>query len=323
MGLEVREEESMVDDSGSGASERPDHEHEGGWKPSEESSLKAQGQTPPRKRTTVLRDRGTATAARVKASSAGTFWARLSAVDFMNSSLILGALALMSLLPFLTVLAAAAGGDIRRTIITRMGLNHEAAAAVERLISSGHRAVTTLSVFGGAWLVLGAFGISSTLQGWYRKVYDQPSSAGAAKVLAAQALWIAAFLAYITVQVLIGRHVGPFGRHVLPFVAAFTFAVIFWTFSAYVLLLGKVRWRALLPAGVATGICLTGLSVFSALLFSSSVVSGDQNYGPVGVVTALLSYFIGFGVCIHLGAVFGRMWNERHEAATPPGAATE
>jgi hypothetical protein len=74
----------------------------------------------------------------------------------------------------------------------------------------------------------------------------------------------------------------------------------------------------MLPGGIATGFCLTGLSVFSALLLSSSIVSGDENYGPVGVVTALLSYLIGFGVCIHVGAVFGRIWNERHESPTIP-----
>jgi hypothetical protein len=96
------------------------------------------------------------------------------------------------------------------------------------------------------------------------------------------------------VQVLIGTQEGPLGGHVLIFVAELVFAVIFWTFSPYLLLLGKVTWRALLPTGLATGFCLTGLSVFSALLFSSSVVSGEQQYGPVGVVTALLSYLIGF-----------------------------
>ena len=30
----------------------------------------------------------------------------------------------------------------------------------------------------------------------------------------------------------------------------------------------------------------------------------------------LLSYAIGFGVCIHLGAVVGRMWSERHMTVT-------
>jgi membrane protein len=194
-----------------------------------------------------------------------------------------------------------------------MGLNHQAAAAVDGLISSGETAVTTLSVFGLAWVVFGSFGISATLQSWYHKVYDEPPSQPAAKQLTAQAFWLVAFLAYLTVQVLIGRQVGSFGAHVLIFVAQFGCAVVFWTFSPYLLLLGRIAWRAALPGGIATGLCLTGLSVFSALVLSSSVVSGNENYGPVGVVTALLSYLIGFGVCIHLGAVFGRIWNEHHE----------
>jgi hypothetical protein len=28
-------------------------------------------------------------------------------------------------------------------------------------------------------------------------------------------------------------------------------------------------------------------------------------------VIALISFLVGFGVCVHAGAVFGRMWNER------------
>jgi hypothetical protein len=132
----------------------------------------------------------TATAARVKASAPGAFWSRLSAVDFMNSSVILAALSLMC---FLAVLAAASGSDLRHTIIIRMGLNHRAAAAVNRLMSSGQRALTALGVFGGAWLVLDAYGISGTLQGWYQKVFDRPPAA-TTKGVAAQSLWIAGFL---------------------------------------------------------------------------------------------------------------------------------
>jgi membrane protein len=70
----------------------------------------------------------------------------------------------------------------------------------------------------------------------------------------------------------------------------------------------------LLPAGVATGFCITGLGIFSALLFSDQITSGQKSYGPAGVVIALISYLVGFGVCIHLGAVFGRMWLDRRPA---------
>ena len=94
-------------------------------------------------------------------------------------------------------------------------------------------------------------------------------------------------------------------------VLTFVFAALFWWCSAYFLLFGKVPWRRLLPAGIATGFCVTGLGVFSSLIFSAEVVSGQKAYGPAGVVLALITYLVGFGVCLHLGAVVGRMWNDR------------
>jgi membrane protein len=55
--------------------------------------------------------------------------------------------------------------------------------------------------------------------------------------------------------------------------------------------------------------------VFSALFFSKTIISNAHTYGPIGVVMVLVTYFIAVGVVVHLGAVFGRMWNERHTAA--------
>jgi hypothetical protein len=63
---------------------------------------------------------------------------------------------------------------------------------------------------------------------------------------------------------------------------------------------------------------VTGLAVFSALIFSGQITSSYNDYGAIGVVTVLLSYLIGFGVCLHLGAVAGQVWNERN-TPTPGG----
>jgi uncharacterized BrkB/YihY/UPF0761 family membrane protein len=71
----------------------------------------------------------------------------------------------------------------------------------------------------------------------------------------------------------------------------------------------------LLPAGVATGACITGLGVVSWLIFSDQVTSGQKSYGPAGVVIALISFLVGFGVCLHLGAVFGAEWRAERAAA--------
>jgi hypothetical protein len=64
---------------------------------------------------------------------------------------------------------------------------------------------------------------------------------------------------------------------------------------------------------VATGACLSGLGIVSWLFFSDQVTSGQRSYGPAGVVIALITFLVGYGVCLHAGAVFGRMWNE-HQA---------
>jgi membrane protein len=209
----------------------------------------------------ALVDKGTATADRVKAGSVGTFWSRLNAVDFMNSAFVLAVFFMISLFPFLAVLDAAVGGDIRRTIITRMGLNGQAAKDVDGLISSGHQALATLSVLGAVFLLLGAIGIAATLQAWYLRVYDQPAPHGAVKQFVYRLLWVAGLLVYISLEVLVGRQVGPTGGHVLIFVCEFAIAVLFWWWTVHFLLLGKIGWRALFPTALATGFCLTGLGV--------------------------------------------------------------
>ena len=67
-----------------------------------------------------------------------------------------------------------------------------------------------------------------------------------------------------------------------------------WTL--HVLLLGRLGWGELFAGGIATAVCVTGLSVFSSLLFSGPIVSSDNDYGPIGVLMFLLSWLVGIGV---------------------------
>ena len=265
-----------------------------------------------RPKTRAWRDQATATAARVKTGPVGTFWSRLGAVDFMNSALMFAGLFLVCFFPFLAVVDAATGRNTDRTITDRLGLNAQASHDVDALISAGHQTVSALSVLSAIVLVLFAIGIPGVLQAWYEKVYHQTAPYGGLRQFTRKLIWLAAFLAYLWLQALVGQQVGPAGEHVLIFVCEFAISVLFWWGTVRFLLDGRIGWRALLPAALATGFCLTGLAVFSALLFSGSVISGETSYGPIGVVLVLLYYLIGAGVCLLLGAVFGQMWNERH-----------
>jgi membrane protein len=121
------------------------------------------------------RDKGAATADRIKTGPIGTFWSRLSAVEFMNSALMFAGLFLVCFFPFLAVVDAAVGRNTQKTITDRLGLNAQAAHDVDALISTGHQTVSALSVLGAIVLVLFAIGIPGVLQAWYEKVYHQPA----------------------------------------------------------------------------------------------------------------------------------------------------
>jgi membrane protein len=259
----------------------------------------------------ALRDGGARALAQVKTRAPGKYWSHLTAVDFINSSFAFSALALICGFPFLAVVNAVVGGDVRQAIITRMGLNDQAARDLNSLIASGHHAVATLTAFSAVLLVLGAMGMASTLQQWYQRIYDQPPVQSAFQRMRYQAAGVVAFPIYIAIEVEVFKAIGRAGGgKIAIFALTFVFAVLFWWWSAYFLLFRKVSLRKLLPAGIATGFCITGLGIFSSLLFSEQITSGERSYGPAGVVLAVTSYLVGFGVCLHLGAVFGRAWND-------------
>jgi membrane protein len=247
---------------------------------------------------------------RFQDSAAGRFWSELSAADFMNSSFAFAALAVLCAFPFLAVTSAAIGGDFRKAIVSRMGLNAQARHDLNGLISTGNQAVATLTWISAIVLVLGAIGLASTLQAWYHRIYEQTPPKGLLRHVAYQVAGVAAFTLYISGQVWLFDQVRPIGGRGLVFLLTFATTVLFWWLSAYMLLYRRVSLRRLFPAGVATGACITGLGVFSALVFSGQITSGQRSYGPAGVVLALISFLVGFGVCLHLGAVFGRMWND-------------
>jgi membrane protein len=243
-------------------------------------------------------------------SAAGRFWGQLSAADFMNSSFAFAALAVLSAFPFLAVSSAAVGGDIRQVIVARMDLDIEATRAVDSLIATGNQAVATLTWVSAIILVLGAVGMASTLQTWYHRIYEQVPPRGLLRHVAYQLAGVLAFAAYISAEVWLFDKARAAGGRGLIFLLTFVLAVLFWWWSAYMLLYRRVSLRRLFPAGVATGACITGLGMVSSFVFSGQITSGEKSYGPAGVVLALISFLVGFGVCLHAGAVFGRMWND-------------
>ncbi|MEW2254641.1 YhjD/YihY/BrkB family envelope integrity protein [Streptomyces sp. NPDC047869] len=237
---------------------------------------------------------------RFEESGPGRLWVRLSAVDFFGHSFQLAALALLCFFPFLIILTAAAGQDTAAVVAGWLGLNEQAAQAVATLFAPTTTSYT-LTGTSAVLLLLGVLAVAGTLQNWYLMLFDVPEDAKWKTT--ARLTWLAGLFAYAAAQAAFGRVLHGW---LLTGLTGFLWAVVFWWCSMYVLLAGRVPWRALLPSALVTSVCWTGLGVFSAHYFSAAIVANEQKYGPIGVVMVILSWLVAVGVVIHLGAIVGR-----------------
>ncbi|MGW4565451.1 ribonuclease BN [Streptomyces sp. NPDC004561] len=244
-------------------------------------------------------ERWQAAARRFDESGAGRLWGRLEAVDFFGHSFQLAALALLCFFPLLIIISAAAGQNAAAVLAGWLGLNQQAAQAVASLFAPTTSSYT-LTGTSAVLLLLGAVAVAGTLQSWYRMLFDVPG--GGWRNTATQLTWLAGLFTYAAAQAAFGRVLGGW---LLPFLIGFLWAVAFWWVSMYVLLAGAVPWPALFLPALVTSVCWTGLGAFSAHYFSAAIVANQQKYGPIGVVMVILSWLVGVGVIIHLGAIVG------------------
>jgi membrane protein len=235
---------------------------------------------------------------------------RLTGLDFINQGMLFAATLLLCASPFLIVVAALAGKSSATAIGRRMGLNKEATAAFGHLFESP--SATQAAVVGSTsmvFFVLGGIAIASTLQALYERVFDVPHRG--MKGLPLLLIWLAVTLGLI----FLGGGVGPAIRHAGPAVFATLGLIYFtgyWWFTLWLLLAGRVSWRRLFPCALATGLFWLGMQAAFSVFISGMIISDDKEYGPIGIISALMAYMIAVGIVIILGAVVGLVWQERN-----------
>jgi len=248
---------------------------------------------------------------RYAGSSAEYLQRRLTGLDLINQGMLFAATLLLCALPFLIVVTALAGKSSAAAIGRRMGLDRQATAVFGHLFASP--SATQAAVVGTAsmvFFVLGGIVIASTLEALYERVFDV--SRRGIKGLPRQLIWLAVTLG---LGFLAGGLIGPAVRHagLAVFAAvALIYFTGFWWFTLWLLLAGRVSWRRLFPCACATGLFWLGMEAVFALFISRIVISENQEYGPIGIVSALMAYLIAIGVVIILGAAVGLVWEERN-----------
>jgi len=228
-----------------------------------------------------------------------------------SRGMLFAAILLLCFVPFLIVLQSLAGRSAASGFMRRFGLSDQAADAVRQALTSPSGASATISGLSWVFLIVGGIAAAAAIQELYERVFDV--NGRGFRDTPRRVLWLAVAVGFSLLASWVQPWLRDAGGTVLVAMVALVGATVFWWFSMWLLLAGKVAWRELFPSGLATGIFWLGMVVVFRLTMSSTIISNYRKYGPIGVVFAVMSLLIAIGVVIMLGALVGLAWRERHE----------
>ena len=242
-------------------------------------------------------------------SSLEHLWNRLNAMDFINKGMLFAAILLLCFFPFIIVANALAGQSAVTGLVRHLGLNQQAAKDVSGLFASSSS--TSNAVTGTAWLffILGGIAAATAVQDLYERSFGLQS--GGMKDIVRRLGWLVLTVGGAALAAVAGPWFHSWGGPVVLAIVGLGALTLYWWFTMWFLLSARESWRTLFPSAVATALFWVGMEVVFSFIFSSTVISDDQKYGPIGIVFALMSWLIAIGVVIILGAVAGLVWRER------------
>ncbi|MFL6160791.1 MAG: YhjD/YihY/BrkB family envelope integrity protein [Jatrophihabitantaceae bacterium] len=254
---------------------------------------------------------------RVNAGATGQFRRRLRDLDVLNHGLILASLGLTLLIPLLITLAALLpiGSDtgFAATLIRRFGLSPEAADDLRQLFPTHDQVAGSTTPLSAVVTLLWALGWPAELARGLQAIWELPSRG--LQDLWRALPWLASFVGMVSVLVgsstLADGSLGTFIGSVLT--APLLFGWTWW--SQHLLLGGRIRWRPLLPSAIATTVALFGFGVVMSFYVPGAIVSNFDQYGPIGVIFALLTWLVGFAVVMLGGPLVGHTIYLRRQAS--------
>ncbi|HEY6788019.1 MAG TPA: hypothetical protein VI365_11975 [Trebonia sp.] len=240
--------------------------------------------------------------------------------ELMHRALGFAALAILTVIPLLIVVAAASPAPhhgLAVWVVYGMDLTGSSADAVTRLFSASARVLGTTSAFGALLLALAGVSFAGSVQGGFERIWGLPS--GPWHKIWRQTVWLAVLIAYIYAEATVGTAThsepaelaGQAGQAAVPVVLGIAF---FW-WGLRFLTGGRVSYLAALPGAVATVVCLGGLRVFSVLVFEPLIIRNAVSYGSLGTVLIVQSWLIGVGWVLYGGQLFGRWFHDTWVAA--------
>ncbi|MEU8134057.1 YhjD/YihY/BrkB family envelope integrity protein [Streptodolium elevatio] len=233
--------------------------------------------------------------------------ARALEIQITDRMMALAAQAFLALMPLVIVVAAAAPNAVSDGLVDAMrkkvGLgNGTTTRNVQTIASSA--AETGVTVLGFLLVLLSATSFSRALQRVYERSWRL--SPGGLRSAWRPLAWIVGMVTYfvligLTFRVTHGG--GPLTVVRMALASAGSIALWWWT--PFVLLSGRVRWRALLPTALATAAGTLVLGVVSAEYVPRLLSSNERRYGTIGVAFAIESWLVVLFAVVLAATVLG------------------
>jgi membrane protein len=234
---------------------------------------------------------------------------RLVEIQFVDRSIALGSLAFTAIVPLLVIASAFLPGtdDLASELIDRFHLRGDTAQLVRDVFAQPDAVRQSISWLGVLLLLGAALSFTRALQ----RVYEHAWRLEARGLAGTRAglIWVGGIVLWSTVfasarQWLLDLS-GPLGSLTILLGGN----AVLWLWSPWVLLAGRVEWRALVPSALLTSVAMTAISIGSVIYMPEAIQRSATYYGMIGIGIALVSWLVGIGfaltACAGVGAVLG------------------
>ena len=244
----------------------------------------------------------------------GGLHGRLGEVGVLTSAVVLAAQAFLALIPLLLSIIALAPPTVAEVLIGQMrerfGMSGDTQSMIVDLNGRRDQLRSTITILSAVVVLLSATAFTRALQRVYEAAWGLPRVGlrGSVRGL----VWLGGLIAYLTLiglglRLAGGGLPGTLARGLLLLAGA----VLLWWWTPFVLLLGRVQPRALLPTGGLTAAVTLILGGVSNVVVPSMVRTNERQYGTLGTVFAIESWFVVVAAAIVLAAVIGA-WLGQH-----------
>lgn len=234
---------------------------------------------------------------------------RLVEIQFVDRSIALGSLAFTALVPLLVIASAFVPGNdgLANELVKRFHLHGANAQMVHEVFAQPDAVRQSVSWLGVLLLVGAALSFTRGLQRVYERAW-RLEARGLAGTRAGL-IWIGGIVVWSTLFASLRDWLLGFTGPVASLTILLAGDAVLWLWSPWILLAGRVDWRALVPTSLLTAVTLTAISVGSVVYMPEAIGRSATHYGLIGIAIALVSWLVGIGfaltVCAGVGAVLG------------------